>query len=220
MFLTARPHGSQTHVASDLARSLANRVGSLKAREVRTLSRTFVEHFGLEPSHEHDREELRDLCFRVAQEPACLMGSRSASEKLGELELDAVSLEATEVPSNLMEDVTSNGSDSWVSIKDSDHTSTHMGKREIKQSFFDLGSQPKVSTGGFYLPLASQVAAPSPFMLDLNTALLAQAQWAAPQDCNFLDGGYTQLPDQINVHGGECVYHSDDEFACLTDDGF
>jgi len=68
VFLVANRQGANLGLPSLLGMFLALRMENLKARDQKLLSRTLVEHYGLNLSRDLSLKELRECCIQLAQE--------------------------------------------------------------------------------------------------------------------------------------------------------
>jgi hypothetical protein len=150
------------NVAGLLAMTLVDRVDSLRARDIKALSRLLIEYLdtdyiGLKPSRDLNRQEFTALCVQVAQKAA----SASPCPKSGPLKLTDFELgtEATAEPSSAISEFSSHLAESYadsqhdvLSKKVDDDMPTYVAKQQIKRSFFsspsdDFSSQTHQRTG-------------------------------------------------------------------------
>jgi hypothetical protein len=241
VFLSARsPNSSSTGIAGQLALKLADRLKNLRARDVRSLSRSFTEFLDLKHGRDLSRQELRDYCIQVANAldipDASVPRPKIAQQSSGnDANLEVISVAGTEEPSSSLSEISDNieedaeSSTEHVLSQHPDSPVVHMAPYScnvyqptlLAASFFHFPD----GCGYYQPPLEQTATSPQCYEWMMQT----QASWTSPyaqsptavteypMDCAEMWPGYSASKAAPPALQGSEV-HDDDGFN--TDDGF
>jgi hypothetical protein len=227
VFLSASlPQGSCRYYAGVLAMQLNDRLGQFRTRDIRSLSRTFIEYFDLKRGRDLNRQELSECCHRI---PKVLAWSGDAasipmqplrfpsfkSEVASNGEMEEVSTTLSELSENFEEELESSGLFSCTELKlsqvsDSSPTAAdHM--RLMNQEWSPFSSSSAMQPG---------------FPSQWNN-VVSPTNWCAVQGPDLYGYGYGTEWDAAQYAKQQYYYQQpvplmicQEEAGYATDDGF
>jgi hypothetical protein len=236
VFLSARsPSTSSAAVAGHLALKLADRLKSLRARDVRSLSRSYTEFFDLKQGRDLSRQEIRECCLQVARTlgmsevsvPMPKMAwTRQDPSYNGDLNLELISAADTEEPSGRLSDISDNIEEDVDSCRISSDTE-FMLTQQVQTYDFELYQDPRSSF--FHLPDEQQYyhqmidsSPPSSPMNCYNWMMQPQPSWSSASSPSSGPNG--PHPDGVDMWGlyvqADVLHANVDDSGYNTDDGF